>query len=111
MASLLSSSSVNGPLAGGIVEMKDVKTNKHVQELGEYSVNEYNRKFRKGLTIEEVVKAQKQVVQGFKYYMKVSAIENGKLNLYDAVVVVQAWITPSNELISFNPSSYKNTKN
>ncbi|RZC91131.1 hypothetical protein C5167_027192 [Papaver somniferum] len=53
----------------------------------------------------EVVQAQKQVVQGFKYYMKVSAIENGKLNLCDAVVVVQAWIKPPNELIRFNPSS------
>ncbi|RZC91189.1 hypothetical protein C5167_027252 [Papaver somniferum] len=102
MASALSSSSVNGPLVGGIIEIKDVKTNKHVQELGEYSVNEYNRKFKKGLAFKEVIQAQKQVVQRFKYYMNVSAIENGKLNLYDAVVVVQAWITPSNELISFN---------
>ncbi|KAI3850571.1 hypothetical protein MKX03_004007 [Papaver bracteatum] len=101
----LSSSSVNGQITGGIFEVEDVKTNKQVQELGKYSVGEYNQKFRKGLTFIEVVQAQKQVIAGFKYYLKVSAIENGKLNLYDAIVVDRTWTNPSKELIIFNPSS------
>ncbi|KAI3897127.1 hypothetical protein MKX03_025989 [Papaver bracteatum] len=100
----LSSSSVNG-LPGGITDVRDVKTNKKVQELGKYSVGEYNQKFKKGLTFKEVVQAKVQVVEGQKYYLKVSATENGKPNLYDAVVVVQVWRKPSNRLVSFNPSS------
>ncbi|KAI3897129.1 hypothetical protein MKX03_025991 [Papaver bracteatum] len=106
MASPLSSSSVNDPLPGGIFPIKDVKTNKEVQEVGKYAVDEYNREFKKGLTFKEVVQAQKQVVAGFKYYFKVSAIENGKFNLYDAVVFLRASTRPpSYSLISFNPSS------
>ncbi|KAI3850568.1 hypothetical protein MKX03_004004 [Papaver bracteatum] len=106
MASALSSSSYNGLImVGGIFEIEDAKTNKNVQELGEYSVAEYNQKFGKGLTFKEVVQGRKQVVGGFKYYLKVSAMENGKLHLYDVAVVVQAWINPAHELISYYPSS------
>ncbi|XP_026458458.1 cysteine proteinase inhibitor B-like [Papaver somniferum] len=96
-------------LVGGKTEIKDVKTNKQVQELGKYSVTQYNLKFKKGdkgsLTFKEVVKAQSQVVAGIQYFLKVSAIQNGKPKLYDAVVVVKAWQKPSNLLVSFNPSS------
>ncbi|KAI3937761.1 hypothetical protein MKW92_030966 [Papaver armeniacum] len=94
---------------GGKTEIKDVKTNQVVQDLGKYSVTQYNLKFKKGdkgsLTFKEVVKAQSQVVSGVQYFLKVSAIQNGKPKLYDAVVVVKAWQKPSNLLVSFNPSS------
>ncbi|KAI3926210.1 hypothetical protein MKW98_028346 [Papaver atlanticum] len=109
----LSSSSVDAlggkKLVGGKTEIKDVKTNKQVQDLGKYSVGQYNLKFKKGekgsLTFKEVVKAQSQVVAGIQYFLKVSAIQNGKPKLFDAVVVVKAWQKPSNLLVSFNPSS------
>ncbi|KAI3926215.1 hypothetical protein MKW98_028351 [Papaver atlanticum] len=104
----LSYSSVNA-LPGGITEIKDVKTNKQVQDLGKFSVDEYNLKFKKGeegsLTFQEVVKGQKQVVEGMQYFLKVSAMENGTPKLFDAVVVVKEWETPANRLISFDPSS------
>ncbi|RZC62056.1 hypothetical protein C5167_023809 [Papaver somniferum] len=107
----LSYSSVNA-LPGGITEIKDVKTNKEVQDLGKFSVDEYNLKFKKGeegsLTFQEVVKGQKQVVAGMQYFLKVSAMENGTPKLFDAVVVVKAWETPADRLISFDPSSTEN---
>ncbi|KAI3846134.1 hypothetical protein MKX03_012971 [Papaver bracteatum] len=110
---LSSSSSVDAlggkKLVGGKTEIKDVKTNKQVQDLGKFSVTQYNLKFKKGykgsLTFKEVVKAESQVVAGIQYFLKVSAIQNGKPKLYDAVVVVKAWQKPSNFLVSFNPSS------
>ncbi|KAI3973409.1 hypothetical protein MKW92_044294 [Papaver armeniacum] len=43
----LSYSSVNA-LPGGITEIKDMKTNKQVQDLGKFLVDEYNVKFKKG---------------------------------------------------------------
>ncbi|KAI3945390.1 hypothetical protein MKW92_001947 [Papaver armeniacum] len=107
---LSSSSSVDalGGRLGGKTEIQDVKSNKEVQDLGKYSVDQYNLKFKKGdkrsLTYKEVVKAESQVVAGIQYFLKVSAIQNGKPKLYDAVVVVKAWETPSISLVSFDPS-------
>ncbi|RZC62057.1 hypothetical protein C5167_023808 [Papaver somniferum] len=102
---LSSSSSVDA--LGGKTEIKDVKTNKEVQDLGKFSVDEYNlKKGEEGsLTFTKVVKAQKQVVAGIQYFLKVSAMENGSPKFFDAVVLVKAWETPANRLISFNPSS------
>ncbi|KAI3961605.1 hypothetical protein MKW92_032799 [Papaver armeniacum] len=100
----LSSSSVNG-LPGGKFPVKDVKTNKEIQKVGKYAVDEYNRKFGKALIFKEVVEAQKQVIAGFKYFLKISAIENGKPNLYDALVILLASTRPPTySLVSFNPS-------
>ncbi|RZC47200.1 hypothetical protein C5167_040123 [Papaver somniferum] len=107
---LSSPSSVDalGGRLGGKTEIVDVESNKEVQDLGKYSVDQYNLKFKKGakgsLTYKEVVKAESQVVSGIQYFLKVSAIQNGKPKLYDAVVVVKAWETPSNSLVSFDPS-------
>ncbi|RZC47199.1 hypothetical protein C5167_040146 [Papaver somniferum] len=105
---LSSSSSVDA--LGGKAEIKDVKTNKEVQDLGKYSVDEYNlKKGEEGsLTFTQVVKAQKQVVAGIQYFLKVSAMENGSPKFFDAVVLVKAWEKPANRLISFNPSSTEN---
>ncbi|KAI3846136.1 hypothetical protein MKX03_012973 [Papaver bracteatum] len=105
----LSYTSVNAQL-GGKTEIKDVKTNKEVQDLGKFSVDEYNlKKGEEGsLTFTQVVKAQKQVVAGIQYFLKVSAQENGSPKFFDAVVLVKAWEKPANRLISFNPSSIEN---
>ncbi|KAI3912817.1 hypothetical protein MKX01_004887 [Papaver californicum] len=111
LSSSSSSSSVDalgGKRLGGKTEIQDVKTNKEVQDLGKYSVSQYNLKFKKGekgsLTFKQVVKAESQVVSGIQYFLKVSAIQNGKPKLYDAVVLVKAWEKPSNSLVSFDPS-------
>ncbi|CAK9139722.1 unnamed protein product [Ilex paraguariensis] len=101
-----------GGMVGGRTEIKDVKTNKEVQELGRYSVEEYNRREKKQhkangggvLVFSQVVKAEKQTVSGIKYYLKIVATaENGAAKTYDAVVVVKSWVH-SKELLTFEPS-------
>ncbi|XP_074318526.1 cysteine proteinase inhibitor B-like [Silene latifolia] len=106
-----------GKILGGRSEVKDVKTNKEVQEVGKFSVQEYNRNplrdvvSRDGggdgpLRFIEVVEAQKQVVSGIKYYLKVAAMQNGLTRTFDAIVVVKPWLE-SKQLLNFGPSSTK----
>ncbi|XP_026384124.1 cysteine proteinase inhibitor B-like [Papaver somniferum] len=108
-----SSSSSDGPeipgyeklqMAGGRSEINFLFFNKQVQELGKY---EYNSKLKEGekgnLAFKKVVKAQQQLVSGRNYFLKVSAIQDGKPQLFDAVVYVNH--NRENRLISFGPSS------
>uniref|UniRef100_A0A0D9V9G7 Cystatin domain-containing protein n=1 Tax=Leersia perrieri TaxID=77586 RepID=A0A0D9V9G7_9ORYZ len=78
-------------VVGGRTEVRDVEGNKEVQELGRFSVEEHNR--RRGRVEEEnsccggdgdvgvrlefgrVIAAQRQVVSGLKYYLRVAAAE------------------------------------
>jgi len=100
-----------GTLIGVKTEITDVKSNKEVQDLGHFSVEEHNRMLRqalKGMAEEtkfvEVVEAQKQVVSGTKYYLKISATQSGRSVMFDSVVVVQPGLA-SKDLLSFAPSS------
>ncbi|XP_014508215.1 cysteine proteinase inhibitor B [Vigna radiata var. radiata] len=102
-----------GTLVGSKTEITDVKKNKEVQDLGYFSVEEHNRRLRqalKGMAEEakfvEVVEAQKQVVAGTKYYLKISATQGGRSVMFDTVVVVQPGLA-SKVLLSFAPSSQK----
>ncbi|KAJ3708614.1 hypothetical protein LUZ61_012319 [Rhynchospora tenuis] len=104
-----------GRKVGGRSEVKDVESNKDVQELGRFAVQEYNRQLQENHTTKEellsfskVVEAQRQVVAGLKYYMRivttVSCAEpegHGK-RVYDVVVVVKPWLG-SRVLVSFEP--------
>ncbi|KAL6191331.1 hypothetical protein ACLB2K_037722 [Fragaria x ananassa] len=105
-----------GGLVGGRRPVEDVKTNKEVQELGRFSVAEYNRMQRQSLRrngggelqFREVVEAETQVVSGIKYYLKISTVRNG-LNggtplLFDSQVVVKPWLR-SKRLLNFAPHS------
>ncbi|KAL2530145.1 Cysteine proteinase inhibitor 2 [Forsythia ovata] len=106
-----------GRMVGGRTKVKDVKTNKEVQDLGKYCVEEYNRKqqytarsSRKLLMFSQVVEAEKQVVSGMKYYLKISATTYGGVpKVFDAVVVVKPWLD-SKELLNFAPSPSTNIK-
>ncbi|EOY05085.1 Cystatin domain - like 3 [Theobroma cacao] len=108
----LSFTAVNGygTLVGGKTEINDVKTNKEVQELGRFSVEEFNRS-RGGLrsnggtelVFSQVVEAQKQVVSGIKYYLKIEAMQSGLTRTFESVVVVKPW-EDSKELLNFSPS-------
>ncbi|RDX67813.1 Cysteine proteinase inhibitor 2, partial [Mucuna pruriens] len=95
---------------GGRKEIGDVKTNKEVQELGRFAVEEYNirlmqRRKEEGLTFVEVMEAQKQVVSGIKYYMKIAVTQSGgDSRMFDSVVVVKPWLR-SKELLNFAPST------
>ncbi|KAK6266116.1 hypothetical protein QUC31_016953 [Theobroma cacao] len=99
-----------GTLVGGKTEINDVKTNKEVQELGRFSVEEFNRS-RGGLrsnggtelVFSQVVEAQKQVVSGIKYYLKIEAMQSGLTRTFESVVVVKPW-EDSKELLNFSPS-------
>ncbi|KAK6914374.1 Cystatin domain [Dillenia turbinata] len=98
-----------GGRLGGRTEIKDVKSNKEIQDLGKYSVEEYNSrkssKNREQLTFSAVVKAEKQVVSGIKYYLTIEATQkDGVLKSFDAVVVVKPWIK-SKQLLRFVPST------
>ncbi|GAB4851857.1 hypothetical protein Ancab_031256 [Ancistrocladus abbreviatus] len=100
--------------AGGLMEIEDVRGNKDVQELGKFSVEEYNKKFHSlngvssgKLTFEAVVAAEKQVIAGLKYYLKVQAKEGDATKTFD----VEVYLNPSlqsKELTKFAPSATAN---
>ncbi|KAF3944289.1 hypothetical protein ACB098_02G107700 [Castanea mollissima] len=107
---------------GAKTEISDVKTNEEVQELGRFSVEEYNRSLRRQrrqrqyktmsigdniggeLRFMEVVEAQRQVVSGLKYYLTISATQNGVSKMFESEVVVKPWVR-SKELLNFGPSN------
>ncbi|KAL3506540.1 hypothetical protein ACH5RR_031922 [Cinchona calisaya] len=107
-----------GGKVGGREKIGDVKTNKEVQELGKYCVSEYNKSLKKEhkkadpgnngpIIFSSVVEAEKQVVAGVKYYLKISAADSssGVPKIYDAVVVVQPWVhSKPRQLLNFSPS-------
>ncbi|KAL5216033.1 hypothetical protein ABZP36_007434 [Zizania latifolia] len=107
--------------AAGVVDggrTDDVGRNKEVESLGRFAVAKHNHFLRHGgtansasdlvpvkLAFGRVVAAQKQVVSGVAYYLKVIARDptSGGDRPFDAVVVVKAWLK-SKELVSFTPS-------
>ncbi|KAL9325366.1 hypothetical protein ACSQ67_006011 [Phaseolus vulgaris] len=86
-----------GELVGEKTEIANVKMNKEVQDLGRFAVEDSNRIMKEmasakpELTFVEVLEAQKQVVSGTKYYLKILVNENGGRNsiTYNSVVVVK----------------------
>ncbi|XP_027166943.1 cysteine proteinase inhibitor B-like [Coffea eugenioides] len=102
-----------GRKVGAREKIEDVKSNKEVQELGEYCVSEYNKSLRKKnnesgapIIFTSVVEAEKQVVAGIKYYLKIKATtSSGVPKVYDAIVVVRPWVhTKPRQLLNFSPS-------
>ena len=117
LASFLRTAAYRGQV-GGRTEIEDVKTNEEVQELGRFSVEEYNWSLRlkqeeevevevevevEELEFVEVVEAQEQVVSGIKYYLKIAATKNGAPRMFDSEVVVKPWLR-SKKLLNFAPS-------
>lgn len=117
LLSVLSSASC-ARLVGGKTEIPNVRTNREVQELGRFSVEEYNNGLklwgndsdneREKLSFTEVVEAQQQVVSGLKYYLKISATHRGTHKMFSSVVVVKPWL-PSKKLLHFAPASPTDT--
>ncbi|CAL0320409.1 unnamed protein product [Lupinus luteus] len=114
LLSFFSTPSCGRVLVGGKMEISEVKKNMQVQELGKFAVEEYNKGITKlrlnggegeeGLKFVEVVKAQYQVVAGVKYYLEISAMENGVHKVFNSVVVVKPWLHSKN-LLNFGPLS------
>lgn len=88
--------------------MKNVESNEEIQELGRFALEEYKKMAiqGKGLRFVKVVSAEKQVVSGLKYYMKVEVVSEDGLRklLFDSVVVVKPWVKKSRELVGFTPA-------
>ncbi|XP_071719756.1 cysteine proteinase inhibitor B-like [Rutidosis leptorrhynchoides] len=112
---VLISSFVSDAIVGGRTKVDDVDTDKEIQAIGKYSVQEYNRLRRSGsqeinddvgeLKFLKVVEAEKQVVAGMKYYLKIEGVSNdGDVKVFEAVVVVKPWLR-SKQLVKFAPSS------
>ncbi|KAJ6849423.1 putative cysteine proteinase inhibitor 4 [Iris pallida] len=116
---LLSASSVSslGGHAGKYgarTEIKDAASDETVQSLGMFSVEEHNRGIlslggRRAapspssplLSFHKVVAAQKQLVSGTQYFLRVAARDRaGTVRTYDAVVLVKPWLN-SQKLLSF----------
>ncbi|KAF3775568.1 Multicystatin [Nymphaea thermarum] len=83
---------------GGRTAVTGVQTNAEIQELGRFSVEEHNRKRNAHVAFRRVVEAQRQVVSGIEYYLRIEAEEGGSVRLFDAAVVVKAWLR-SRELV------------
>ncbi|WJX33395.1 hypothetical protein P8452_21607 [Trifolium repens] len=109
---ILSTASCGRITVGAKTEITDVMTNKEVQEIGRFAVEEYNYKqsLNNGgdgetLKFVEVVEAEKQVVAGMKYYLNISAVDhNGVRKMFTSVVVVKPWLKYK-KLLHFGPSS------
>ncbi|XP_008465470.1 cysteine proteinase inhibitor B [Cucumis melo] len=99
-----------GGKVGGRMEIKDVKRNEEVQRLGRFSVEEYNRRMGGGGEVKftAVVAADRQVVSGTKYYLRILGIQNGERKIFDSVVIVKPWIG-SKRLLDFSPSTVFST--
>ncbi|GAB4851859.1 hypothetical protein Ancab_031258 [Ancistrocladus abbreviatus] len=106
-------------MVGARMKIRDVKTNKEVQDMGRFSVEQFNRNqphermnqhirlryHQTPLKFEAVVEAEKQVVAGIKYYLKINAAQrSGVTKTFDAVVVVVPWLQ-SKKLLSFAPTN------
>ncbi|XP_010542782.1 PREDICTED: cysteine proteinase inhibitor 2-like [Tarenaya hassleriana] len=104
-------------LVGGKSDVPDVESNKELQELGRYCVEEFNLKEgrrEKGsgeeeeevlgpLVFSRVVEAQRQVVSGIKYFLKIEVtLPDRTTRMFSSVVVVKPWL-PSRELLDFSP--------
>ncbi|XP_045816737.1 cysteine proteinase inhibitor B-like [Trifolium pratense] len=109
---ILSTTSCGRVIVGAKTEITDVTTNKEVQEIGRFAVEEYN--YKQGLSnsgggealkFVEVVEAEKQVVSGMKYYLNISAVDHkGVHRMFTSVVVVKPWLQYK-KLLHFGPSS------
>ncbi|KAM0931284.1 hypothetical protein ACQ4PT_000352 [Festuca glaucescens] len=95
-----------GRKVGARTEVRHVEENREVQDLGRYSVAEHNRRQREEeggrgrLEFDRVVSAQRQVVAGIKYYLRVAAADD---RVFDAVVVIKPWLQ-SRALLRFAPA-------
>lgn len=104
-------------IVGGRSQVPDVDSNKEVQELGRYCVEEFNMREQqehgKGreesstvfnpLMFSRVVEAERQVVSGIKYFLRIEVtLPDRTTRMFDSVVVVKPWLQ-SRELVNFSP--------
>ncbi|CAN8247663.1 unnamed protein product [Cochlearia groenlandica] len=107
-------------ILGGKSDVPNVMSNMEIQQLGRYCVEQFNiqEESEQGnigsisktdtavlnpLTFSKVVSAQRQVVAGTKYYLRIEVTQqDGSSRLFDSVVVIQPWLH-SKQLLGFTP--------
>ncbi|KAJ0259919.1 Cysteine proteinase inhibitor 2 [Hirschfeldia incana] len=103
---------------GGKSDVPNVQTNMEIQELGRYCVEQFNQmeESEQGnaasiadtavlnpLNFSRVLSAQKQVVAGLKYDLRIEVTQpDGTSRMFDSVVVIQPWLH-SKKLLGFTP--------
>ncbi|KAK8963006.1 Cysteine proteinase inhibitor 4 [Platanthera guangdongensis] len=101
-----------GKKVGGWTDIPDASSNQELRQLGCFSVDEYNLEIRGAgqplITFSGVLSGQRQVVSGFKYRLRIAAVDSGTGQpiVFEAVVVVRPWIhsrSRSRDLVSFTP--------
>ncbi|XP_031093359.1 cysteine proteinase inhibitor 2-like [Ipomoea triloba] len=102
-----------GAASGGKEEVSDVKNNAVVQNLGRKSVMEFNKHLHvkrnpeneaKRLVFTEVIKAEKQVVSGVKYYLTINVTtSDGQTKTFES----EMWVKPdeTHEMLAFAPAA------
>ncbi|CAH8380831.1 unnamed protein product [Eruca vesicaria subsp. sativa] len=106
--------SVKSAVLGGKTNVANTRTNLEIQELGRYCVKQFNlqQQSKQGneasialspLKFSRVVSAQKQVVAGTRYDLKIEVTQpDGTSRMFDSVIVIQPWLF-SKKLIEFTP--------
>ncbi|CAN6826191.1 hypothetical protein Bca4012_029818 [Brassica carinata] len=112
--------SAKSTVLGGRSDVGNVRTNMEIQELGRYCVKQFNlqQQSKQGndatnartdtavlspLKFSRVESAQKQVVAGTKYYLRIAVTQpDGTSRMFDSVIVIQPWLF-SKKLIEFTP--------
>ncbi|KAK4408341.1 Multicystatin [Sesamum angolense] len=77
-----------------------VEVTPEINDLGRFAVDEYNKKENTLLEFKEVYSAEKQLVNGFNYFLTLEAANEGKNNLYEATVFV-TWEDNAKQLTAF----------
>ncbi|KAL4297528.1 hypothetical protein GQ457_12G002350 [Hibiscus cannabinus] len=68
----------------------DASTDKGVEEVGGFAVDEYNKSQQSKLAFSKVVQATKQTdASGTKYFLKVDASDNGEMKTFNSEVMVK----------------------
>ncbi|TYI66537.1 hypothetical protein E1A91_D09G230900v1 [Gossypium mustelinum] len=99
-----------GMVVGGKTPVEDVEKDKAMQALGRFAVKEHNKNKKNDgdtsnpIKFSQVVRAEKQIVSGIKYFLTIEGMENGKKNTFDSIVLIKPWSkSKDKKLLSFSP--------
>ncbi|KAK4770849.1 hypothetical protein SAY87_031381 [Trapa incisa] len=77
---------------GGIHGSKGYQNSGLIESLGQFAVEEYNKRENALLEFTRVVKSREKVVAGKLYYLTLEVIDAGKKKVYEAKVWVKPWM-------------------
>ncbi|MBA0616253.1 hypothetical protein Godav_016315 [Gossypium davidsonii] len=99
-----------GMVVGGKTPVEDVEKDKAMQALGRFAVEEHNKNKKNygdtsnPIKFSQVVRAEKQIVSGIKYFLTIEGMENGKKKTFDSIVLIKPWSkSKDKKLLSFSP--------